>query len=271
MSHHTFQHYIFDANHSPKSQLNCQDNPENMLRQLQSQLQTHQNNNVSTVSNVPSDQLYAVSTIKNTLGSTTQKNKYPYFFITGPAGTGKSFIINLIIKDLKDKRSKYLLLAPTGVAAQNIGGQTIHSALRIRETLNGFQTLAPYDYEFFKSLQQIDTIIIDEISMVSAALFSFISDMFSIIKQQTIAFGGLNVIVVGDLAQLPPVTGLQVFKTSEWKLFYPLFLKEPQCQNDDFDGKPLSRCQFSLQNSFALTVHKTQGLTLPEVSLSLDN
>ncbi|GBB87368.1 hypothetical protein RclHR1_13810001 [Rhizophagus clarus] len=385
--------------------------------------------------NLPNDQLYVISTIKNILGPKTQKNKYPYFFITGPAGTGKSFIINLITKDLINKRSKYLLLAPTGVAAQNIGGQTIHSALRIHETLNGFQTLAFYDHEFFKNLQQIDTIIIDEISMVSATLFSFISDMFSVIQQKTIAFGGINIIVIGDLAQLPPVTGLKIYKSSEWKLFYPLFLTKPQRQNQDqefynvlqeirfgkisprswdflyqkaaifnqqqplhialnttnivgykeaanrinnticnmlpvnenkfliseavdiingeqynpnesqklfksktnypdylrlqqgarvmylkndisnhkicngtigivtdinleklevrvvfsiiggivdivikkdtatffIDGKPSSRCQFPLQNSFALTVHKTQGLTLPEVSLSLDN
>jgi hypothetical protein len=175
--------------------------------------------------------LHVVSTIKNILSPKTQKNKYLYFFITGPAGTEKSLIINLITNDLKNKRSKYLLLAPTGVAAQNIGSQTIHSALRIHETSNGFQTLAFYDYEFFKNLQQIDTLIIDEISMVSAALFSFISDMFSVIQQKTIAFGRLNIIVVGDLAQLLPVTGLQIYKSSEWKLFYPLFLKEPQHQN----------------------------------------
>jgi hypothetical protein len=69
--------------------------------------------------------------------------------------------------------------------------------------------------------------------MVSNALFNFISDMFSIIQQQTIAFGGLNVIVVGDLAQLPPVTGLSVYKSSEWKLFYPLFLRQLQKQIQD--------------------------------------
>jgi hypothetical protein len=53
--------------------------------------------------------------------------------------------------------------------------------------------------------------------MVSAQLFSFISNMFSIIQQQTIAFEGLNVIIVDNLAQLPPVTGLPVYKSSEWK------------------------------------------------------
>ncbi|GES98056.1 AAA family ATPase [Rhizophagus clarus] len=149
----------------------------------------------------------------NILGPKNQKNKYPYFFITGSAGTGKSFIINLITDHLKNKHSNYLLLTPTGIAATNIG--------------------AFNDYDFLKFLKTIDTLIIDEISMVSNALFSFISDMFSIIQQQTIAFGGLNVIVVGDLAQLPSVTGLPVYKSLEWKLFYPLFLKQPQRQIQD--------------------------------------
>ena len=81
------------------------------------------------------------------------------------------------------------------MASQNIGHQMINSALRIREMQNKFQTLAFHDYEFFKNLQQIHTLIIDEISMVSAALLNFISEMFSIIQQTTIAFRELNVIV----------------------------------------------------------------------------
>ena len=142
-------------------------------------------------------------------------------------------MINLIVEDFKRKGSNYLLLAPTGVAATNIGGETIHSGLRIHETLGGFQSLAFHDHDFFNYLKTIDTLIIEEISMVSNTLFSYISDLFSVIQQQTIAFGGLNVIVVGDLAQLPPVTGLPVYKSSEWKLFYPLFLSQPQRQIKD--------------------------------------
>ena len=69
--------------------------------------------------------------------------------------------------------------------------------------------------------------------MVSKTLFSFISDMFSVIQQQTIAFGGLNVIVVDDLAQLPSVIGSPIYKSSEWKLFYPLFLRQLQRQIQD--------------------------------------
>ena len=121
---------------------------------------------------LPSDQLNVISTIRNILGPKHKKDKYPFFFITGSAGTGKSFIIDLITEDLKKKKSNYLLLAPTGVAAQNIGGQTIHSALRIHETLCGFQSLAFHDHEFFEILKAIDTLIFDEISMISTPLFS---------------------------------------------------------------------------------------------------
>ncbi|CAB4446691.1 unnamed protein product [Rhizophagus irregularis] len=65
----------------------------------------------------------------------------------------------------------------------NIRSQTIYSTLRICEMQNRSQTLAFYDYEFFKNLQQIDTIIIDEISMISATLLSFISDIIKYSQQ----------------------------------------------------------------------------------------
>ena len=68
--------------------------------------------------------------------------------------------------------------------------------------------------------------------MVSAQLFEFISNMLATIHNNTLAFGGINVIVVGDLAQLPPVSGSQVFKSSVWKLFYPLFLRQPRRQQE---------------------------------------
>jgi PIF1-like helicase len=76
-------------------------------------------------------------------------------------------------------------------------------------------------------LKTIDTIIIDEISMVSAELFDFVSGIFASLHSNAITFGGINVIVVGDLAQLPPVTGQHVFQAAAWTLFYPLFLRIP--------------------------------------------
>jgi DNA replication protein DnaC len=183
---------------------------------------------------LPTSQYYCMQTIKNYLGPRDGQH-YPYFFITGPAGNGKSFIINLITNELNNKNQEYLLMAPTGVAAQNIGGHTIHSLLRIHSYGSSYQTLAFSDSQFYQYLKSIKTLIIDEISMVSSTLFNYISQMFSYIHHNVQPFGGINVIVLGDLAQLPPVENIPVYKSSVWKVFYPLFLREPQRQNQDPD------------------------------------
>jgi ATP-dependent DNA helicase PIF1 len=183
---------------------------------------------------LPTSQYYCMQTIKNYLGPRDGQH-YPYFFITGSAGTGKSFITNLIINELNSKNQDYLLMAPTGVAAQNIGGHTIHSLLRIHSQGSSYQTLAFSNIELYQKLKNISTIIIDEISMVSSTLFTYISELFAYIHHNAYPFGGINVIVLGDLAQLPPVRGTQVFKSSVWKAFYPLFLREPQRQSQNSD------------------------------------
>ena len=82
-------------------------------------------------------------------------------------------------------------------------------------------------------LKKVETIIIDEISMVSAELLDFISNIFARIHNNALPFGGINVIVVGDLYQLLPVTGQHTFCSAVWSLFYPLFLTTPQRQHND--------------------------------------
>src|SRR5688500_11216662 len=90
---------------------------------------------------LPQDQYCALSII-NMYMSRNDSVKWPYYFITGSAGTGKSYVVNMIINMLSNKRSKYLLLAPTGVTAQNINGKTMHSELCIVSTQEGFYTRA---------------------------------------------------------------------------------------------------------------------------------
>src|ERR1044071_3117524 len=187
--------------------------PENIIHQL------------------PPDQYYVISILNTYLGK-RDITHWPYFFITGSGSIEKSYIINLLVNLLKNRNSNYLLMAPTGVAAQNVGGNTIHADLRLISTPTGFHTLAFYDNEFKEKLKKIDTIIIEEISMVSIELFDFISNMFAAIHGNNIAFGGISVVVVGDLLQLPPVTGSLVLKSSVWKLFYPLFLRKPHRQQE---------------------------------------
>ena len=69
--------------------------------------------------------------------------------------------------------------------------------------------------------------------MVDAELFTFISTIFSRLHQNSRPFGNIHVIVFGDLMQLPPVSGQKVFNAPVWRLFHPLFLKQPQRQVDD--------------------------------------
>ncbi len=186
----------------------------------------------TTMLQLPRDQYRALSIISTYMGP-NDGTKWPYYFITGSAGTGKSYIIHMIINMLNTRSSSYLLLAPTGVAAQNIGGKTIHSELRIISTYTGFRTRAYADKDLNTFLKKIDTIIIDETSMVSGELLDFISDIFANLHNNAIPFGGINVILVGDLAQLPPITGQPVFRAVAWPLFYPLFLITPQRQHND--------------------------------------
>ncbi|CAG8682260.1 10346_t:CDS:1, partial [Dentiscutata heterogama] len=150
-------------------------------------------------------------------------------------GTGKSYIIHILLDYFQKSNQNCLLMAPTGIAAQNIGGSTIHSALRIIRNEFGFRTLTFRDPNHMNSLSQINTIIIDEISMVSGQLLTFISELFESLHKNNYPFGGINVILVGDLAQLPPISGSPVYQSPLWKLFYPLFLREPQRQIEDIE------------------------------------
>jgi len=182
--------------------------------------------------NLPEDQYKIMDILTNKLGNQSNK-KYPYFFVTGSAGTGKSYIIHLLTKFLAEHRSKFLLMAPTGVAAQRIDGKTIHSALRITHQGGTFVTRALTDPTLKSALREIKTLIIDEVSMVSAQLLSFISDLLAKIHGNASAFGGISVVLVGDLAQLPPVSGTPVYYSPVWKLFYPLFLTHSRRQEND--------------------------------------
>lgn len=131
-------------------------------------------------------------------------------FITGRAGTGKSFFIKRIVPALKNA----VIVAPTGIAAVNAGGQTIHSFFRI-----GMQPYIPeirkgkfmdncenkFRGEYEKILQNIKYLIIDEISMVRPDLLDNVADILRHARGDKDPFGGVKLIMVGDLFQLPPV------------------------------------------------------------------
>ena len=180
-----------------------------------------------------SDDQYKIFNILINNWKEKKYSKHPYYFLTGSAGTGKSFMIQQIITYLTNRNIKYLLMAPTGVAAKNINGHTIHSALHIRNTSTYFETLSHYNEQHKKELRQTKAIIIDEVSMVSEKLLSFISSLFAKINTVSLPFSGIPTLLIGDLAQLLPVNEKQIFYAPEWQEFFPLFLTTSHRQQND--------------------------------------
>lgn len=138
-------------------------------------------------------------------------------FVTGKAGTGKSTLLQYF----RDHTTKNVVaLAPTGVAAVNVQGQTIHSFFRFRPDITPESVYTiKMSRERRKMYSQIDTIIIDEISMVRADLLDCIDAFLQLYgKHQDLPFGGIQLIFFGDLYQLPPVVTRR-----EEKLFQELY------------------------------------------------
>jgi len=147
-------------------------------------------------------------------------------FLTGKAGTGKSTFLRHIAATTK---KKHIVLAPTGIAAINAGGSTLHSFFKLP-----FHPLLPNDSQFMprhiretlkynsekrKLLQELELIIIDEISMVRADIIDFIDKVLRIYcRNMREPFGGKQLLLVGDIYQLEPVV-----KDDERQLLTPFY------------------------------------------------
>ena len=125
-------------------------------------------------------------------------------FITGRAGTGKSTLLNHLSWNTE---KQIVICAPTGVAALNVGGQTIHSLFRLPIGLIADHDLDQPD-NVRKLLNSIDTLVIDEVSMVNADLMDGIDRSLRQARQRRLEpFGGVQVVLFGDPYQLAPVPG----------------------------------------------------------------
>ncbi|WP_044064197.1 AAA family ATPase [Hoylesella saccharolytica] len=147
-------------------------------------------------------------------------------FLTGKAGTGKStFMRNLAATTKK----KHIVLAPTGIAAINAGGSTLHSFFKLpfhpllpndsRYTPRNIRDTLKYNSEKCKLLREVELIIIDEISMVRADIIDFIDKVLRIYnRNMREPFGGKQLLLVGDIYQLEPV-----IKEEERQLLRPFY------------------------------------------------
>ena len=150
-------------------------------------------------------------------------------FLTGKAGTGKSTFMRHIAATIK---KKHIILAPTGIAAINAGGSTLHSFFKLpfhpllptdkRYTARNIRNTLKYNGEKTKLLREVELIIIDEISMVRADIIDFIDKVLRIYnRNMREPFGGKQLLLVGDIYQLEPV-----IKEDDRQLLRPFY---PSC------------------------------------------
>ena len=141
-------------------------------------------------------------------------------FITGSAGTGKTYLLKQYIRYLKERRVYPTIVAPTGIAASHLGGQTIHSffALGIRESIDESYVEFMMEKKYLKSrFAKLRVLIIDEVSMVSPELFTSMDLVLRGFKGVDAPFGGVQVVLSGDFFQLPPVSKEPKEKRFAWQ------------------------------------------------------
>jgi len=125
-------------------------------------------------------------------------------FLTGKAGTGKSYVVKKAITDLIDLGKKVVAIAPTGVAANNIGGQTIHSMFSINPYgVASFDTCNFLKTEKKRMMNAVDVIFIDEVSMLRPDILDAMN--WTLIKSGCDGLDKKQIVFIGDMKQLPPV------------------------------------------------------------------
>lgn len=141
-------------------------------------------------------------------------------FLTGSAGTGKTYILNEYILYLKSRKIYPTIVAPTGIAASHLGGQTIHSffSLGIRDEIDDsfIQSLLEKKYLQIR-FSKLSVLIVDETSMVSPFIFSAMDTILKAFKKNNKPFGGIQVILSGDFFQLPPISRSKADKRFAWQ------------------------------------------------------
>ena len=129
-------------------------------------------------------------------------------FLTGAAGSGKTYILNEYIKDLKEHGVDVAVTASTGIAATHLKGVTIHSwsGIGIKDTLTDYDLDSLEEREYlWKRFDKTKVLVIDEISMLSASTLNCVDRVCKLFKRNELPFGGMQVIFSGDFFQLPPI------------------------------------------------------------------
>jgi len=164
-------------------------------------------------------------------------------FLTGEPGAGKTYALNQYIEWLEDCGISVAVTASTGIAATHIGGMTIHawSGIGARDELSAYDLEAIAGKEkVIKRVKNAKVLVIDEISMLDGRVLDMIDRVCQAVRQREEAFGGLQVVLVGDFFQLPPIAARGdmprfAFESNSWQRakFLTCYLTEQFRHEDD--------------------------------------
>ena len=162
--------------------------------------------------------------------------------LTGPAGSGKTFLLNKYIAHLKKKSVGVAVTASTGIAATHLGGRTIHSwaGIGIKDHLSAKEIHALTKRSYLKKqFEKTSVLVIDEVSMLHAHRLDMIDSVCQAFKKNSLPFGGMQIVMSGDFFQLPPISSGQdeaefIYKAKVWQEMdlRVCYLDEQHRQND---------------------------------------
>lgn len=193
-----------------------------------------------------------------------------HIFLTGKAGTGKTTFLNDFVRRT---RKKHIILAPTGIAAINAGGVTIHSMfglplrsfLPTNERINeesGNNIPALYQHFRFrkdklKLLREVEIIIIDEVSMLRADVLDMVDHALRFIRRNGLPFGGVQMLFVGDLFQLPPVVREEHILREYYES--PYFFSAKALEGTDFVTAELTKVYRQTDDEFLQVLNQIRN------------
>lgn len=149
-------------------------------------------------------------------------------FLTGSAGTGKTYVLNEYIQYLKERNVPVAVTASTGIAATHINGQTIHSwsGLGIKDEIHEEDLVKISKRKKVRTrLENTQVLIIDEISMLSGKLLTCIDQTLRYFKISPEPFGGVQIVLCGDFFQLPPVSRDIMSSSERFAFMAPIWVQ----------------------------------------------
>ena len=184
-------------------------------------------------------------------------------FLTGPGGCGKSTIIKLFYNDYKDCKN-IGITSTTGTSAILIGGVTLHSFLGIglgKDSVESLYLKIKKKAYMFKRWRDLDTLIIDEISMLSPQLFDKLELLARKLRNNELPFGGIQLVLTGDFLQLPCVeTEEFCFQAKSWDkcVKYPIYLTEIFRQDNNNFQKCLNEVRVGKLSKESIDILKSR-------------